>query len=150
MNYGRLALAAVAAWVVDGVYGFIVYGNVLSSDFARYPAIYRPPGSAETYMPFLFVGTLLAMFVGAYIYAKGYEGGSGVQEGMRFGVLIGLLVFGYNGLVNYAILNIGRRLAGSLGIAGLVEWTIAGIVIVAVYKPAAQTRTRNAAMVVAV
>ena len=29
MNYGRLALAAVAATVVDGVYGFVVYGNIL-------------------------------------------------------------------------------------------------------------------------
>lgn len=147
MNYGRLALAAVAAWVVDGVYGFIVYGNVLAGEFSRYPGVYRQPGNAEAYMPFLFAGTLFAMLVASYIYAKGYEGGSGVQEGMRFGVLVGLLVFGYVGVVNYAILNIGRRLAGSLGIAGLVEWTIAGMVIGAVYKPAAQTRTRNAAMV---
>ena len=147
MNYGRLALAAVAAWVVDAVYGFIVYGTILSSEFGRYPAIYRPNDVAPGYMPILFGGILLAMLVASYIYAKGYEGGSGVQEGMRFGVLVGLLVFGYVGVVNYAILNIGRRLAGSLGIAGLVEWTIAGIVIGAVYKPAAQTRTRNAAMV---
>jgi len=147
MNYGRLALAAVAAWVVDAVYGFIVYGTILSSEFGRYPAIYRPNDVAPGYMPILFGGILLAMLIASYIYAKGYEGGSGVQEGMRFGVLVGLLVFGYVGVVNYAILNIGRRLAGSLGIAGLVEWTIAGIVIGAVYKPAAQTRTRNAAMV---
>ena len=147
MNYGRLALAAVAAWVVDAVYGFIVYGTILSGEFGRYPAIYRPNDVAPGYMPILFGGILLAMLVASYIYAKGYEGGSGVQEGMRFGVLVGLLVFGYVGVVNYAILNIGRRLAGSLGIAGLVEWTIAGIVIGAVYKPAAQTRTRNAAMV---
>ena len=147
MNYGRLALAAVAAWVVDAVYGFVVYGKLLSSEFGRYPAIYRPNDVAPGYMPILFGGILLAMLVASYIYAKGYEGGSGVQEGMRFGVLVGLLVFGYVGVVNYAILNIGRRLAGSLGIAGLVEWTIAGMVIGAVYKPAAQTRTRNAAMV---
>ena len=147
MNYGRLALAAVAAWVVDAVYGFIVYGTILSSEFGRYPAIYRPNDVAPGYMPILFGGILLAMLVASYIYAKGYEGGSGVQEGMRFGVLVGLLVFGYVGVVNYAILNIGRRLAGSLGIAGLVEWTIAGMVIGAVYKPAAQSKSRSAVMV---
>ena len=39
-----------------------------------------------------------------------------------------------------------RRLAGSLAIAGLVEWTLAGIVIGAVYKPAAQPRVRQGAM----
>ena len=119
MNYGRLALAAVAAWVVDGVYGFIVYGNVLGSEFSRYPGVYRQPGNAEAYMPFLFAGTLFAMLVAAYIYAKGYEGGSGLQEGMRFGVLIGLFVLGYECLVNYAILNIGRRVAGGCGRRGM-------------------------------
>ena len=64
-----------------------------------------------------------------------------------FGVLIGLLVFGYVGMVNYAVLSIGRRLAGSLAIAGLVEWTLVGIVIGAVYKPAAQPRARQGAAV---
>ena len=36
MNYGRLAIAAVAATVVDGVYGFVVYGHILGGEFARY------------------------------------------------------------------------------------------------------------------
>jgi hypothetical protein len=66
---------------------------------------------------------------------------------MRFGVLIGLFVLGYECLVNYAILNIGRRVAGSLAVAAVVEWTIAGIVIGAVYKPAAQSKSRSAVMV---
>jgi len=147
MNYGRLALAAIAAWVVDAVYGFVVYGTVLSSEFGRYPGVYRPNEVGPSNLPVIFVGILLAMFVASYVYAKGYEGGSGIQEGMRFGVLMGLLVLGYSGIVNYAILNIGRRLAGSVAIAGLVEWTIAGIVIGAVYKPAAQFKSRSAVMV---
>ena len=144
MNYGRLALAAVAAWLVDAVYGFIVYGNVLTNDFARYPGVFRPQEAQGPFMPVLFVGILLAMFAAAYIYAKGYEGGSGAQEGMRFGVLIGLLVLGYHGIVSYAVMNIGRRLAAEMGIASLVEWTVAGIVIGLVYKPVAQARTRQA------
>jgi hypothetical protein len=146
MNYGRLALAAIAAWVVDAVYGFVVYGTVLSSEFGRYPGVYRPNDVAPGYLPVLFLGILLAMFVASYIYAKGYEGGSGLQEGMRFGVLVGLLVVGYTCIVNYAILNIGRRLAGSVAIAALVEWTIAGIVIGTIYKPVS-SKSRSAAMV---
>jgi hypothetical protein len=141
MNYGRLALAAVAATVVDAIYGFVVYGNVLTGQFARYPGVYRPMESQGTYMPFLFGGILIAMFSAAYIYAKGYEGGSGVQEGMRFGVCIGFLVLGYTSLVNYAILNLGRRIAASLALAGLVEWVIAGIVIGVIYKPLPRGRT---------
>ena len=56
MNYGRLALAAVAATVVDGVYGFVVYGNILSGEFARYPAIYRSSETQTPFLPLMFAG----------------------------------------------------------------------------------------------
>ena len=144
MNMSRVALAAAAAWIVDAVYGFVVYGMLLKGEFGRYPAIYRPEDTATAFMPYLFGGILIAMFAAAYIYAKGYEGGSGLQEGLRFGILLGVFVVGYEALVNYAILNIGRRLAGSMAIAGLVEWIIAGVVIGALYKPSAQTTTGRA------
>ena len=77
MNYGRLALAAVVATVVDSVYGFLS-GTLLASEFDRYPYVFRPPEVGPSYLPLMFVGILLAMFAAAYIYAKGYEGGAGV------------------------------------------------------------------------
>jgi hypothetical protein len=144
MNMSRVALAAVAAWVVDAVYGFCVYGNLLQSEFARYPNMFRPMETQVAYMPFLFGGILLAMFAAAYMYAKGYEGGSGAMEGARFGALIGLVMVGYVALVNYAIFSMGRRLAGSMALSFLVEWIIAGIVIGIVYKPIAVSRTSRA------
>jgi hypothetical protein len=137
MNYGRLALAAIVATVVDGIYGFAVYGNVISSEFAKYPAIYRASDVQTGYLPLMFVGLLFAMFVATYLYAKGYEGGNGVQEGMRFGVLIGLLVVGYVAGVDYATMNIGKRMAGYFALAGLVEWIVVGMTIGALYRPAA-------------
>jgi hypothetical protein len=134
MNYGRLALAAVAATVVDGVYGFVVYGNIIRSEFVRYPAIYRPSDVQTAYLPLMFVGLLFAMFVASYLYAKGYEGGRGLEEGLRFGVLVGLVMVGYVAGVNYAIMNIGRRLAAYYALAGLVEWTVVGMAIGLVYS----------------
>jgi hypothetical protein len=83
------------------------------------------------------------MVVAAFIYAKGYEGGAGFPEGARFGALIGLFMAA-TALGNFAILNIGSRLAASLAVAGLVEWTIVGVVIGLVYRPA-PSATRRAA-----
>jgi hypothetical protein len=137
MNYSRLALAAVAATVVDAVYGFLVFGQVLGSEFHRYPDIYRPDDLQTAFLPMMFVGILFAMFVATYLYAKGYEGGSGMQEGMRFGVLVGLLMLGYVWGVDYAIMRIGKKLALYGGVASLVEWIVVGTVIGLVYKPAA-------------
>jgi hypothetical protein len=143
MNYTRVALAAAAAWVADGIYGFIVYGNLLTAEFGQYPGVFRPLEAMNAKMPFLFAGLLLSMAVAAFIYAKGYEGGAGVQEGARFGALIGLFLAGV-ALGNYAILNIGARLAASLAVAGLVEWTIVGTVIGLVYRPLPSAARRAA------
>jgi hypothetical protein len=144
MNYGRLAAAAVAAAVVDMIYGFVVYGMLLQGQFNQYRAIYRPPEDMS-YMLYLMLGILIGTFTATYIYAKGYEGGAGAVEGARFGACIGVFVGAYIGLVNYAVMNLGRRIVLSVGAAGFIEWIVLGIVIGAVYKPSSVAAPRRAA-----
>jgi hypothetical protein len=136
MNVGRLALAAVTATVVDAVYGFTVYGTLLSSRFSALPNVYRQGDDAARHMAFIFVGTLVAALAAAYIYTKGYEGGSGLTEGLSFGFVIGLFAAGYAGIVNFATLNIDLTHGLVMAAAALVEWIIAGMVIGLIYKPA--------------
>ena len=143
MNYARIVLAAVAATVVDAVYGFAVYGVLLASEFGRYPGVYRPNDVGMTYLPLMFAGVFIGMIVAAMIYAKGYEGGSGVAEGARFGALLGVFLAAIFVGVNYATLNIGRKISLELAVAGLVEWTLAGIAIGLVYKPAVPSNRRD-------
>jgi predicted Co/Zn/Cd cation transporter (cation efflux family) len=135
MNYGRIALAAVAATVVDAVYGFLVYGLLLSSQFGRFPGVYRSNDVGPSYLPLMFAGILIAMCAVAAIYAKGYEGGAGAAEGIRFGVLFGVFAAAFYAGVSYATLNIGRRMACDLAVAGFVEWVIVGAAIGLAYKP---------------
>jgi hypothetical protein len=143
MNYARLAAAAVAAWIVDGLYGFVVYGTLLTAEFAKYPGVFRPLEAMNAKMPFLFAGLLITMLVATFIYAKGYEGGAGFPEGARFGGLIGLFMAGL-AIGNYAVFNIGSTLAISMALAGLVEWTIVGIVIGLIYRPSPSAARRVA------
>src|SRR5262245_33932344 len=126
MNYARIALAALAAAVVDAVYGFLVYGNALAGQFSQFSAVYRPP-SDTSHMPVLLAGIVVGAVAASYIYAKGYEGGGGAAEGIRFGVAMGVFVGGYVTLISWAVTNIGRRLAMSLAVAGFVEWVIVGL-----------------------
>jgi hypothetical protein len=133
--HARLALAAIAATIADSVYGFVVYGNALNSQFAAFPAVFRSAETGAAYLPGMFVGILIAMFAVAYVYAKGYEGGNGLQEGLRFGLLFAIINACYFVGVNYAILNIGPGVAVGMALAGLGEWLLIGGVIGAVYKP---------------
>jgi hypothetical protein len=140
MNYARVVLAAVAATVFDACYGFVVYGMLLAPGFARYPAVYRSNEAGLAYLPLMFAGLFVAIVAVAVIYAKGYEGGSGIAEGARFGLLLGVFVVFAFAAVNYATLNIGRRLALTVAAAGFVEWLVIGIVIGLIYSPAPRSR----------
>ena len=146
MNYGRLAAAAVAATILDAVYGFVVYGMLLAGEFGKYPGVYRSNEAGLAYLPLMFGGLLIAIAVAAVIYAKGYEGGNGLSEGIRFGVLLGVFVVTAFAGVNYAVLNIGRRLAVYVAAAGFIEWTLIGAVIGLIYKPAGAPTRRTAAV----
>ena len=134
MNTTRLALAALAATIVDGMYGFVVYGNLLSREFVMFPGVFRSAENGTAALPLMFCGILVGMFAVTYIYAKGYEGGSGVQEGLRFGLLMGIFNAGYVIGVDYGILNIGRRMALEMALAGLGEWLVVGCTIGLIYR----------------
>jgi len=136
MSYGRLALTAVVATVVDFIYGYAVYGTLLTSEFARYPNLFRPAEAQVSFLPMMFVGFLIGMLAIVWMYAKGYEGGNGIQEGMRFGFLVAVFMIAYVVAGNYAVMNIGRRISAYLALAALVEWLIVGMTIGAVYRPA--------------
>jgi hypothetical protein len=137
MNYARLALAAVAATIFDAVYGFVVYGMLLAPEFSRYPGVYRSNEAGMAFLPLMFAGLFIAIVAVAVIYAKGYEGGSGAAEGARFGFLLGVFVVFAFVAVNYAVLNVGRKIAVMTAAAGFVEWLAIGLVIGLIYRPAA-------------
>ena len=137
MNYARLALAAVAATIFDAVYGFVVYGMLLAPEFGRYPGVYRSNEAGMAFLPLMFAGLFIAIVAVAVIYAKGYEGGSGAAEGARFGFLLGVFVVFAFVAVNYAVLNVGRKIAVMTAAAGFVEWQAIGLVIGLIYRPAA-------------
>ncbi len=116
---------------------------LLAPEFARYPGVYRAQDVGPSYLPLMFVGVFLAVCVVTAIYARGYEG-RGPAEGARFGALVALFgTFAFSG-VNYATLNIGRRLALEIAAAGFVEWFLIGVIVGLVYKPAQMPARQSA------
>lgn len=143
MNYGRLIAAALAATIVDAVYGIVVWGQVLPAEFGRYPAIFRPAGDTSGFA-LMFAGILIAMCAVVWIYAKGYEGRGGVVEGVKFGVVIGLLMAAYIASTHYGTMRIGKKLALTYLAGTFGEWFFAGLAVGLLYKPAARVVNRAA------
>ena len=136
MNYSRIAIAGLAATVAFFLYGYLVFGLLIAKEYAPYPGVYRSAAAIQPYVPLGLVSTLLAMGVLAAIYVKGYEGGSGLKEGLHFGLLVGLFMVCAVVGDEYVTLNIGRGLAIAMAAGRLVEWIVVGATIGLVYKPA--------------
>jgi hypothetical protein len=133
VNFGRVAAAALAAWVVYlGVSPLV--NNVLLADlYAQHARVFRP--QAEMNVAFGLAAALAGFFVFAYAYAKGYEGGAGVVEGLRFGVVVGLLLAAFSVAWNYVVLPVSGALAAAWIVDVIVEMAIYGAVVGLVYKP---------------
>jgi hypothetical protein len=134
VDYKRIVLAGVVTWVVDSVYGFVVWMKLLGPEFEKYPALFRSQQDMNGKLPIIFGTALLGYMLLAYIYSKGHEGG-GVAEGFRFGLLLAVL---WTLLVStgiWATFNVDDGLALKASVATFVEFTLIGTVIGAVYKP---------------
>ena len=146
MTLRRIAVPAFVAWLVDSAYGFLVFGVMLNSEFAQYPAVFRSFDAVNAMMP-MFMASSLVAFIGiAYIFVKGPEGGSGIKEGFWFGVVLGSVMVFSVALPSYVIYNIGQRLSLLTCLAMFVEYLIAGVVLGLVYKPVPAAAPRRAAV----
>jgi hypothetical protein len=141
MNYARILLASVCAFVAYFIYGGILFGALpwLRTEFAKYPAVYRSQEGIKSVMPFGMLAMFVALAAIAVLYAMVYADGSGLVEGARFGALIGIFAIGSFVIHNYVNLNIGLKLTVQQSIAYFVQWVLVGIVIGLTYKPAVHT-----------
>jgi hypothetical protein len=81
-----------------------------------------------------YVTALIFSFLFVYIFSRGYEG-RGISEGIRFGLLIGLLMNVVGMFNQYAVLPIPFKLTLQWFVYGVIQIMICGIVASALYKP---------------
>ena len=146
MNVRRIALAAVVAWIVSLAIGFFVNDYLFAGMIAANSSALRPQAALNANLPIGLGVLLIAFFALAYAYAKGYEGGSGIAEGVRFGVTIGIIVVGFGTVWMWVMFPINGTLGVATVIDSVVECAIYGAIIGAVYKPLA-VRARQRATV---
>ena len=136
MNLARVAAVAVVAWVVSLGVGFFV-NYVLLADLVRAnAAAMRPETDVTANLPLGFGFLLVGFFAFAYAYAKGYEGGNGVVEGIRFGVITGLIIVGFGVIWQYVVYPISGALTVAMIVDMIVEAAIYGAIVGAIYRPA--------------
>jgi hypothetical protein len=146
MNFGRIAAAAVVAWIVSLGVGFVVNDVLLAGIAAANVSVMRPEAQLMANLPIGFAFLLVGFFAFAYAYAKGYEGGNGVVEGIRFGVLVALIVTGFGLIWQYVMFPITPAYAAAIIIDSILELALYGAIVGAIYQPLPRGAARAAAV----
>lgn len=128
------ATKLISAWLAAFVVIFLLSGlwhQLLLADF--YAAQTAAVARAEINMVAVTIGSLILAFLMAWMYPTGYQGGSPVVEGLRFGALIGLLWILPWSVIITGIWNVGMTVTLVDAAWHVVEEGLAGVVIGLVY-----------------
>jgi hypothetical protein len=140
MNLARVAVAAVVTWVVYLGVSFVVHTMILADIYMAHRPVMRPEDQANAILPIGFMFALVGFFAFSYAYAKGYEGGNGLQEGLRFGVIVGILLCCFAKIWEYMVWPVSGTLLISWMVEQIVEFALYGSIVGLLYKPSATLR----------
>ena len=137
MNTKRMALASLAVFVLVAVVDWVVNGVLLTDLYKQTASVWRPDSEIQSNMWLMWLGTLIFAPVFVLIYTKGYEANKpGLGQGVRYGLIVGVLLSAPQCLSWYAVLPIPAVLPVWWFVAGMVESVAAGAATALVYRPA--------------
>ncbi|RKY90209.1 MAG: hypothetical protein DRQ01_09560 [Ignavibacteriae bacterium] len=130
MNGKKFLMALVGGflvmWLLSGLWHVLIMGDF----YAKYAG---PSTFEEPKMLFIALGYAILALLMVYIYTQGYKGGSPLKEGLRFGVIMGLLWVLPINVVMYGVVETSSTILVVDVIWHLVEQGIGGIVIGLIY-----------------
>jgi hypothetical protein len=133
MNTKKMVIALFASFIVmfllAGLWHMVIMADLYSG----------PNSLVEPMLYFIALGYFVLALIMTYIYPKGYKGGKPVIEGLKFGILMGLLWILPLSLVLYGVMGGSGTVIIVDVIWHVVEQGIGGIVIGLVYGSQSST-----------
>jgi hypothetical protein len=131
MNVKRYILASILVFAAYVALNFVIHGLVLGSVYMEMQGVWRQ--DMMGYMWITYATAFVFSFLFVLVFHKGYEG-RGILEGVRFGILIGLLLNVLGMFNQFAVYPLPFGLIIQWFIYGVIQVAICGIVAAAVYR----------------
>ena len=129
----RFLLTALAVFIVHEVLGFIIHQVLLTPYYQETYSLWRMP--EEINLGLIYLVALVWSLLFTYIFTKGYEG-KGPMEGIRYGLLVGLLISVPAAFATYAVQPITLSLALAWFVYGTIQIVACGLTAALVYQRA--------------
>jgi hypothetical protein len=135
MNVKRWLFASLAVLVVIAAVEMVINSVLLAGLYQQTASVWRPPEEIQRTMWLFWLGYLVFAPFFTLIYAKGHEPAkSGLGQGLRYGLYMGLVLSVMQNLVWYAVLPIPGVLAFYWFLGGMVESIAAGVAVGLIYR----------------
>jgi len=142
MNNKRWIQASVAVFVVMFALEFLIHAVLLQESYQKTAALWRSETEMQSMMWMMWAGYVIFAPFFTYIYIRGYEPKkSGLEQGLRFGLYMGLALAPMQSLGWYTVLPIPGMLAFYWFLAGMVEFVALGATAGLVYNNKTNTKT---------
>lgn len=131
INTSRFILCTLILTIFTFIYQWFVHGHLLVDEYAAFANLWRSPEDMKAlFGSTVFFNVALSAIL-TILYSRGHEG-KGVDEGVRFGVYVGLLM-GILSAMAYLWLPISTSLATLWFVDGLVFSLLAGVILSLTY-----------------
>jgi len=137
MNGKRFIAAGLVIFVVTQVMGYVIDNFILKSMYDSLKGLWRPDMMSKIWV--MYIMGLLFSLMFTYVFIKGREG-KGIQEGVRYGIIIWLFVIVPMYHSMWVVFPIPYMLILKWTLYGLLTALIGGILAAVIYKPSAPAK----------
>jgi hypothetical protein len=135
MNWKKLFLAFIAAFVSLFVFDFLWYATLMHDAHREVPTLLRPEADLQSHFGWLVLGHLVMAFFFTILCARFVPTG-GASASATLGILVGLVYAGPH-LISFAVQPLTVKILSGWIAGAVIQFTIAGAIVGAIYKPAA-------------
>jgi len=133
----KTILAMVVGFVVQLGGLFLIHGIWLKQDYINTAALWRSPEAASARVWAMLLGTLIYVVAAVLIYVRGREAKPWIAQGVRFGILVAMVVVVYSSLSGWVIIPVPHQLVVKWIISESLLAVVLGLVIAGICQPAA-------------
>ena len=126
-------LTIVVIFIIANLTGFLIHAFLLAPDYMAVKEHYRPEGSEK--MIFIFLAYLAFAIGAVFAYAKGVENKPWLGQGLRFGIVLWLILTIPSFFIAYAVQPVPTMLMVKQVLFEGIDKILLGVITAALYRP---------------
>jgi uncharacterized membrane protein YpjA len=129
----KFLISVVVIFVVSMIFGFINHGMTLAEEYQA-TGLFRPDAEAEAYFMWMLFAHIIMSFAFVWIYQRGRENKPWVSQGIRFGIIVALLMVVPIYMIYFAVQPMPGMLVFRQIAYDTVGLVVMGLAVAFVYK----------------